>query len=285
MADPMVPSDEFIQDYIDGRLSGEDQVAMSTYLLTHPEHSREIERLRLINSALSGTGQRFQREPVPNHLKSLLHTASQSSENEAKQEGWWKSAPSLLTAVAVTGIALLAGGWAGWSYRESLIPRVDKDQMAMRMAENTFRLYGVHQKYPVEFPPDRQSEFLEWMRESFSRQIQPPDLTGLGYSYIGGRLVSWQWQQSGFFLYENPNGERLAISVWPRDGSLPTTQTHNANKQRKLTSRFLHANGFGFAVLTQKPENELTSAVDKIQQFYNQLFTSEKDKPSGALPK
>jgi anti-sigma factor RsiW len=72
MTPPQRPSDEQIQDYIDGRLRARDLALMTAYLFAHPKAASEIEALRRHNEALKQIGQEILHEPIPERLRSVL---------------------------------------------------------------------------------------------------------------------------------------------------------------------------------------------------------------------
>jgi anti-sigma factor RsiW len=75
------PSDEQVQDYVDGRLRGRELAAMVAYLLADPELASEIESLRRQNEALKRLGQDVLDEPVPERLRDVIRRRASPEPN------------------------------------------------------------------------------------------------------------------------------------------------------------------------------------------------------------
>lgn len=78
------PSEEQIQDYVDGRLGGRDMVVMAAYLLRHPQLASEIETLRRQNEALKRVAEEVLDEPVPERLRDVIRRVAGSQLNGVK---------------------------------------------------------------------------------------------------------------------------------------------------------------------------------------------------------
>ena len=66
-------TDQQIQDYIDGRLSERDRAAVAAYLLAHPRVAADVEAVRRQSDALRALGHEILDEPVPAHLRRIVH--------------------------------------------------------------------------------------------------------------------------------------------------------------------------------------------------------------------
>ncbi len=78
------PSDEQIQDYIDGRLGARELLVMAAYLFAHPAAASEIEALRRHNQALKRIGQEILDEPIPERLRDVLRRRPAGGTNGVK---------------------------------------------------------------------------------------------------------------------------------------------------------------------------------------------------------
>jgi anti-sigma factor RsiW len=95
------PSDEQIQDYVDGRLGGRDLAAIAAYLLAHPGLAAEVETLRRQNEALKRIGEEILDEPVPERLRDVIRRLTGSEANDVKPGS------GRLHLVALAGILLI----------------------------------------------------------------------------------------------------------------------------------------------------------------------------------
>ncbi len=99
MTQPHRPSDQQIQDYIDGRLGARDLAAMAAYLFAHPKAASEIEALRRHNEALKQIGQEILDEPIPERLRSVLRRRPAGNANGAKPPWHTSSCLAVLTVL------------------------------------------------------------------------------------------------------------------------------------------------------------------------------------------
>ncbi len=81
------PSNEQIQDLLDGRLCGRDLAAMAACLLSDPGLACEIETLRRQNRALKRIGEEILDEPVPERLREVVRRFAGPRANGVKPGG------------------------------------------------------------------------------------------------------------------------------------------------------------------------------------------------------
>jgi anti-sigma factor RsiW len=79
MMSSLRPSEEQIQAYIDGLLSGRDLAAIASYLRAHPEIAYEVETLRRQNEALKRIGEEVLAEPIPERLRAVVRCLGRSA--------------------------------------------------------------------------------------------------------------------------------------------------------------------------------------------------------------
>jgi anti-sigma factor RsiW len=108
------PSDEQIQDYIDGRLGGPDLMAMAAYLRAHPEVASEVETLRRQNEALKRIGQEVLDEPIPERLRGVLRPSARGGGN-GREPHSTRGFLAVLVAILLVCVGAPLGGSDGWN--------------------------------------------------------------------------------------------------------------------------------------------------------------------------
>lgn len=266
MAELQILADHKIQDYIDGRLDKCDQAAVAAYLLAHPSAAARVETLRRQNEALRGIGQEILDEPVPERLRGVLHRQRQQSSGRTLGAARMLRWSGFLEAVAAI-LLFCVGGALGWVMHGRLSPTLDLQDLMAANAADVYTFYGGEHDYPVDFPPDQTAELVSWITRSFNREISPPDLAGLSYEYRGGQLLPVSGASIGFFQFESPHGDRLAVVFWP--GDHPPTKVDPIGRQESVAARYWLGDGVSFAVMSDKDNPDLENAAKAVFSYYD----------------
>lgn len=271
MANRSVFTDRQLQDYVDGRLSERDRAAVAAFLLAHPHVAAEVEAVRRQSEALRALGHEILDEPVPERLRELLRdpkTCSRAQAQRMTASAQPRRAPRLLeTSGAI--LLLCVGGALGWLAHEVMRPAPGVDDRLLADMANAYVFHGARD-YPVAFPPERAEEFLTWIGRSFAREVPPPDLGELGYSYRGGQLLPTGDANIGLFHFERPQDARLAVFFWAKSGPPPIVR--NLHDRDGIAARFWNTHELSFAVIGAETNRDLETAAEAVFAFYEQAF-------------
>lgn len=72
------PTDDEIQEFIDGHLDGPNRARVAAYLLRHPERSGEVRNMQKLTKELQKLDREVLDEPVPERLLEILRKARKS---------------------------------------------------------------------------------------------------------------------------------------------------------------------------------------------------------------
>lgn len=275
MVERSVFTDLQIQDYIDGRLNERDRAAVAAYLLAHPQVAAEVEAVRRQSEALRALGHEVLDEPVPERLRQVLREGRPSLRAELTPRAprgarpRFQRVPSFLEAAAAI-LLFCAGGALGWFVHGTVRPAPSIQDMLLADMSRAYALYGARD-YPVAFPPDRAEEFVTWIDQSFARQVRPPDLAGLGYSYRGGRVFPGARANIGLFQFERPEHAALAVFFWTT-AAPPLEVVQALYDHDKIAAHFWNTKGLNFAVISDKANQDLGAAAEAIFAFYAQAL-------------
>lgn len=271
MANRSVFTDRQLQDYVDGRLNERDRAAVAAFLLAHPHVATEVEAVRRQSEALRALGHEILDAPVPERLREVLRRPQASSSAKARPatvRPERRRAPSLSKAAAAI-LMLCAGGALGWFAHGMLGPAPSPDEALLAQMANAYAFYGADD-YPVAFPPDRAEEFVTWIGRSFEREVPPPSLAQLGYSYRGGRLLPNAGADFGLFQFERPKNDRLAVFFWTNAGPPGVVRDHHDGDS--IAARFWNTDGLSFAVIGHKANRDLEPAAEAVFTFYERAL-------------
>jgi len=255
-------NEDRLQEYIDGRLTEQEEAAVAAHLLANPAQAAYVQKLREQNKALQAVGSNILNEPVPERLQSVLDTARQ---RESVQHTAYTRRNGFLGGVVYAGAlaACLAVGWFGHAHFH---PSISNADLALLAGSDAHRFYSQQPDYPVQFNAENEKDLGSWLQKAFGQQIQRPDLADIGYSYIGGRLLPFSDGRMGLQIYENEQGERVSILIWSADD--PPRHASRIARLRDVQTRLHWNEGLAYAVLCDKSNKDFdrvaNAAIDRF---------------------
>ncbi len=120
---------------------------------------------------------------------------------------WRQAAVAACSLAAGVALAWLAGGLPAY-----LAPPQAQIAFA-RQADLAYSVYAPEQRHAVEMAAEHEGTLVDWLSKRLNRPLTVPSLGEYGYSFLGGRLLPGAAGPAAQFMYENRNGERLALYV------------------------------------------------------------------------
>jgi anti-sigma factor RsiW len=200
---PAPVPDADVHAYVDGQLEPRRAAALEAALATDPELAARVAALRALNAALRDALDPVLAEPIPERL---LAAATAPEARTAGFRRWL--APAF--AMAAT---LLVGVGVGWFGRDALIERAGTPTTFARQAAFAHALYAADVNRPVEIWANEEKRLVTWLTKRLGFSVHAPDLNGVGYALVGGRLVAGNEKPTALFMYENADKQRLSLQV------------------------------------------------------------------------
>ncbi len=241
-----VPTSEAdIHAYVDGRLSAARAGGVDEALANDAELAARIAAMRAQNAALRDAFDLVLAEPIPEHL---LAAAVPPNPRTLR----YRRSLALAAGAAAT---LVVGIGLGWFARDALIERAGTPTSFARQAAFAHALYASDVNRPVEIWAAEEKRLVNWLTKRLGFKVHAPDLNGVGYALVGGRLVAGNEKPTALFMYENADKERLSLQV--RKHPLGTSET---------AFRYAHENGIGvFYWIDDASGYALSGNVDRGQ--------------------
>jgi anti-sigma factor RsiW len=192
-----------VHAYVDGQLPRERVAAMEERIHADPELAARVAAFRGQNAALRDALDSVLAEPIP---EALLAAATPPRARAQGRPRWL--APSIAAAAS-----LLIGLGVGWLGRDALIERGGTPTTFARQAAFAHALYATDVNRPVEIWAVEEKRLVTWLTKRLGFQVHAPDLNGLGYALVGGRLVAGNEKPTALFMYENADKQRLSLQV------------------------------------------------------------------------
>ncbi|WP_206860546.1 anti-sigma factor family protein [Lysobacter changpingensis] len=232
----MIPSEQDIHAYVDGRLDGERRAAVERYLAQNPDRAAEVQawqrdaqRLR----AVFGGTQAWADNPA-------LHPSAIRQRQRQRQMQWRSLAAAMVLCLGV-------GGLGGWQARGM---RMESAAAPMADAMAAYRLVATDATARPDVVPRNDDEMQAWLDERFQRATRLPDLSSAGFRAVGGRLFATDQGPAAMVLYRDAAGHAISFYVrppGPRNRLLPAGQ----RMENGLMAQYWSGPGYNYAMVSR----------------------------------
>lgn len=240
--------------YADQELTPERAAVVEDWLRQDVEARNLVRDIRHINEGLAGLFGPIAAEPVPARLRDVLQRRA------ARRRLWWRIAAAILL--------LLAGGVAGW-FGHELVPR--QERVIRALASESFsahKVFVVEVKHPVEVAAAQEQHLVKWLTKRLGAEIKAPNLRGLGYELVGGRLLSAETGPAAQFMYETQTGQRVTIYVRQNtDGGETAFRYRSADG---LSGFYWLEGPLAYAIVAELPREETLRLAEAIYEQLDQ---------------
>jgi anti-sigma factor RsiW len=197
-------ADADVLAFADGQLAPEHAARVASRCAEDPELAARVAAIRAQNAALRDALDGVLAEPIP---AALLAAATPPAATSADRRRGW------LVPASAAAAALLVGAGTGWFGRDALIERGGTPTTFARQAAFAHALYATDVNRPVEIWAADEKRLVTWLTKRLGFAVHAPDLNGLGYALVGGRLVAGNERPTALFMYENADKQRLSLQV------------------------------------------------------------------------
>jgi anti-sigma factor RsiW len=286
-----IDEDDF-QAFVDGQLPPERRRAVMAYLAGRPAEASRLDDYRTLGEALHLAFDEVLYEPLPKRLR-VDHYRGQSS--WAGRLSDWIGLGRLGPTMRFAGVALLllTSGGGGWLLHDRYSGvQVETPAMSFaRQAANAHLVFASDLRHPVEFGADQQDSLLLWLSERLGEALHAPNLQGLGFNLVGGRLLPASGQPAAQLMYENLDAHRITLYIRARwatavNGAQEGTVSYAAGESG-ISMVYWMEGKLVYGLIGPMDREQLFSAAKNIQQQLQvpslptltpeQTATTEKD--------
>jgi len=189
--------------YADGQLAPERTSVVEAALAKDPALVARVAEIRAQNAALRDALDPLLAEPLPARL---LAAARPPAMGIGVARRW-------LTPVFAAAATLLLGLGIGWYGRGTVLEAAGTPTTFARQAAFTHALYAADLRRPVEVWANEEKSLATWLTKRLGHPMYVPDLNGLGFALVGGRLVAGNEKPTGLYMYENADKQRLTLQI------------------------------------------------------------------------
>jgi anti-sigma factor RsiW len=255
VSDPGRPiGEEELHAWIDGQLDADRQPAVLHYLQDHPEIDRQVATWREHRQELRAAFASLAADPIPPRL-GLERLIQQRL---ASRRMAWRMVATALLAFGL-------GGASGWFLHTGLqAPGDAAITLLAQSAVSNHIVYTADRRRPTELGAQQRDDLAHWVSNRLNHQVEPPDLSAAGFSYLGGRLAATADGPAGLFMYDGPQSVRLTVFVLPLKAASEIPIRH---------IDFAHVDGcawidkgVGYTVVGKLPPPELRRIAERVRQ-------------------
>ncbi|HEY1459912.1 MAG TPA: anti-sigma factor [Casimicrobiaceae bacterium] len=260
MSSALPLSDDDLNAYADNQLSPERARAVAAILDQEPALAARVGEIRRTNALLRDAFDPWLGEALPRRL-----IVAAKAPRDGRRRGVTRMWPAL--AVAAT---LFIGVATGWLLRGEMLQFEGTPITFPRQAALTHALYATDPNRPVEIWANEEDRLVRWLSKRLSFPLRAPNLNGVGYALVGGRLVAGNEKPGALFMYENADKQRISLLV-----------RKDAENSRETAFRYAQEDGVGvFYWIDESCGYALSGNIDKQQLLsiarvvYGQLAAS-----------
>jgi len=210
MSEPTV-QDEVLHAYADDQLPPARAEEVGAAIARDPALGLRVTEIRRQNALLHDALDPWLAEPLPPKL-----LAAAAGRARRRMPRWLPAAFGLAASLGI-GIGI------GWFGRGEMLQLAGTPTTFPRAAALTHALYAADANRPVEVWAAEEQRLVNWLSKRLGFRVHAPDLNGIGFSLVGGRLVAGNEKPAALFMYENADHQRVSLLV--RKDNSPTGET------------------------------------------------------------
>lgn len=184
--------------FVDGQLDEARRRDVAAYLAEHPEEAARVAAYE--------------------EQKAMLHALfdpvlDARPSPELKPPAVTRRLVRAAWAAAAALVLLIAGASLGWYFGTMTGADATQGAAVARQAAVAHAVFTPERRHPVEVAADQEAHLVAWLSKRLGAPLRAPRLTDLGFSLVGGRLLTAADGPAAQFMYENVAGKRLTLYV------------------------------------------------------------------------
>ena len=257
--DTTIPQDELMA-YLDGELDPERTQFIEQLMQKDKDLMAVVVALQAQQQAMRAALDPVLDEAIPLRLLQAGQASRYSLQRIAASVVW--------LTIGLTIGALSSGYYVSQRAEQSVAQRAQADlPNFVRQATVAYAVFAPEVRHPVEVGSVDAKGLNTWLSKRLQRPVQAPDLSRLGFSLMGGRLLPAETNKpAAQFMYENRAGQR--ITMYLRGMAQPTAETAFRFAEQGSVNTFYWVEGdWGYALSGELSRNQLLQIAQAIHGY------------------
>lgn len=238
--------------WVDGQLPEDRRRIVESAVSADPDLAAAASAYRAQNEEIRALFGGVVNQPVPERLD-VRRIAAKN-----KRRRW-------IVPLAASVVWLAIGLGLGWSARDRLPGAAIEDatRAVAARAVTAHQVYTVEVLHPVEVFAEQESHLVKWLSKRLDYEIRTPDLSGLGFHLVGGRLLpASRGDAAAQFMYEDLSGRRLTVYAGPNRAGGKTAFRYQ--KIEDIGAFIWLEDDMAFAITAAIPREQLLEAGEIV---------------------
>ncbi|MEI3851248.1 MULTISPECIES: anti-sigma factor family protein [Ensifer] len=266
-------SEDDLHAYVDGFVTPRERERIEQWLESNPARAEEVRQWQAQAVDLRALFAGYAHSDTND--RALLSKSNRNDLPQSDPDKDRRSATGHLRAIAA-GLALFVAGALTGLYAPSLFSArggnqsIETADSLPRQAQSAFLVYASEVRHAVEVGADEQSHLATWLGKRLDHPLSIPDLSSLGFSLVGGRLLPVNGKAGAMFMYEDGTGRRLTVLLGRNDDNRETS--FRIDSVDGVETFYWIDGPIGYAVTGEVPRSLLQQVADEC---YRQFDKSE----------
>jgi anti-sigma factor RsiW len=244
-----------LHGFVDGRLDAGRHAEIALLLQRDPALQQRVADWQAHRTMLQDAMAYKAREPVP----PSLHLGRLIDARLARQAVPWRMAAGFVLCLALGA----AGGWFARDREQSS----DLGRLTQQAA-SAHRVFAADETRPTELGSADRAELVGWISQRLGHHVSAPDLTALGYHFLGGRLLAAMGGPAAMLMYDDAGGNRVTIYIQPmrRAAGTRMQQVESATGNADPVGGYVWINDkVGYSVMSQGAPPALHRLANEVR--------------------
>ena len=245
-----------------------------------PDRQRQIDQLARHDDGLAATiaALRAQRKALRDSLDSVLYEPIPQRLLQVETPSRY-AFQRVAAAMAWVAVGIAVGSLTSWQYLSrrdstsaefSLLNHAPDLPRFVHQATVAYAVFAPEVRHPVELGSTELQALNVWLSGRLGRHMRAPDLSSMGFTLIGGRLLPAEIDKpAAQFMYEDRQGQRLTVYLRGMAQPTPETAFRYVGEGGISTFYWVERN-WGYALSGELSRPQLLQAARSI---YDQLST------------
>jgi anti-sigma factor RsiW len=203
-------------------------------------------------------------EPVPDRLAGIVKSGSSKARPKI---AWWRNAAAAAVIFAVGGLASYFVAGSGL-----LGGHTELEERLADHAIDAYNTYTADQAHPVEVAGDNKQYLDDWLSARTGLKLVAPDLTPVGFSLLGGRVLPNDDRPAALLVYKDQDGNQVSIYM-TAEGEKKMKGVYTAEEGSPVAVYWFDK-GFGCAIVSDLPEDRRDKIAAQAWRQIKQGLTS-----------